>query len=72
MNIVFIVTTDSVNVDKPPRATVFTSWKETCAHIFRWFPEIEALDVFDDVIKGEIILQVIYDFFKENKIVLII
>ena len=53
MNIVFIVTTDSANVDKPPMATVFTTWKETCGHVRQWFPEIEDLDVFDDVITSE-------------------
>lgn len=53
MNIVFIVTHDSVNVDKPPMATVFTAWHECSGYVGRWFPEITELDLFDDVITCE-------------------
>lgn len=53
MNIVFILTSDSVNVDKPPMATVFTAWHECCSHVARFFPEIKELDLFDDIITCE-------------------
>lgn len=51
MNICFIVTSDSVSVDKPPMATVFHSWKEACSFVDHYgFPEVKKLDCFDDVI----------------------
>lgn len=53
MNIVFIVTHDSVNIPKPPMATAFTSWVECSGFVARWFPEISDLDLFDDVITCE-------------------
>ncbi len=53
MNICFIVTSNSVNVDKAPMATVFTAWHECCSFVARFFPEVKDLDVFDDVITCE-------------------
>jgi len=53
MNICFVLTSDSVNVDKPPMVTVFCAWHECCSHVARWFPEVKDLDVFDDVITCE-------------------
>ena len=54
MQIVFIVSTDNSNVDKPEMYTVFENWNGVKRHVkYLGFDEITELDLFDDVISCE-------------------
>ena len=54
MQIVFIVSTDNSNVDKPEMYTVFENWNGVKRHMkYLGFDEITELDLFDDVISCE-------------------
>ena len=53
MQIVFVVTTDNSNVDKPPMYTVFNNWSDVSGHCkYHGFDEALKLDLFDDVISS--------------------
>jgi hypothetical protein len=52
MQIVFIVTTDSEEIDKPPMATVYAQWSDVIAHfkLQGFGDDIKTFDLFDDII----------------------
>jgi len=54
MQIVFVVTTDNSNIDKPPMYTVFNNWSDVSGHC-KWhgFNEVLKLDLLDDVISSK-------------------